>query len=495
MAKNVVKKKEINYLQSVKDLTKWLTNPRRSDEVLTELIEKHKLKNTVARRILSYNFGFPYIIKYFNDYFNDLYSFDSYDTNLLIRSIVYLMDVNNRSNSKLFMYIKSSELKDEIKEIIKGLIKDYLLTVHDIVCNRRDLDIYYRLFKMGVIKDEDLLEIDRLLNGDKPLIKSFDFINYSDAIKVQDSEEELEEPTERVLSNAVTTFINEIKLEKSRSSVCQSCPLFQKQMVVLDTNNDEVGPVDVAFIGLNPGKDEAELGIPFIGDSGQYIRNLIKQLPKEIKWVIFNIILCSTNNKTEIPNVDNTIRNCMDLTKKIFEKFSAKTYVPIGDDAKSVFGVDGKISAVSGKIHNQENNITIIPLIHPSSVLRNSKNKSIFDKSVQNIITFVTTGSEVQSSSNAKEKVIENIENVDGLLLLDIKRIDGNKLLMIFTDLAGNKKYVQKDYSFPVLIKNKEWNECDIITDSITDSCKLTDWQKSNVSKKCHQLLKQMVNI
>ena len=146
-----VKKKKIDYLGSLKSITKWITNPNRKDDQLIEMIEKYQIKNTVVKRILSYNYGFPHIIKYFNTYMNNLYEFDRYDTRLLIKSLVYVMDVNNRSNSRNFMFLKSATLKDDIKYTIKNLIKDYLSSVHNIECNRRDLNSYYRLFKLGVI--------------------------------------------------------------------------------------------------------------------------------------------------------------------------------------------------------------------------------------------------------------------------------------------------------------------------------------------------------
>ena len=499
-----IKKKKVDFLQSIKDLTKWINNPRRTEDQLIDIVERNKLKNNIARRILSYNFGFPYIIKYFNDYFNGLYDFEKYDTSLLIKSLVYLMDVNNRSNSRLFMYVKSNDLKDEVKGTIKSLIKDYFQTVHNIDCNRRDLDVFYRLFKIGVIKDEDLLEIDRLLNGDKPLIKSLNFINYSDAIKVQDPDEsqydELLETGGRVFSEEIVKFIDEIKEAKQTCDTCKKCALFSKPIVVLDTNSKTVSDVDVVFVGLNPGKDEVEKGLPFVGDSGRYIRNLISQLPKETTWTIFNIILCSTPNKNEITaqgSVNDIISNCLVHTTKILQSFPAKLYIPIGDDAKAVFGIDEKISAISGKLKQLDNGMMAIPLIHPSSVLRNGKNKAIFDKSVQNIIDYIDP--DKKSKTRVTNDIAVNkdkvVESEKGLLLVDIKRLEANKVLMIFTDLAGEKKYIIKDYSFPVLIKNKKWDECDMITDKINDVCNLTDWEKSNISKKCHQLLKDTVDV
>jgi uracil-DNA glycosylase family 4 len=498
-----IKKKQIDILQSIKVLTKWINNPRRTDNQLIEIIDKYKIKNSVIRRILSYNFGFPYIIKYFNKYLNSLYQFDNYDTRLLIKSLTYVMDVNNRCNSKNFMFIKSSDLKDQIKKVVKDLIKDYMFTVHNIVCNGRDLDIYYRLIKLGIIKDEDLLEIDRLMNGDKPVITSLDFINYGDTVKTQElSEEQIENLTldSPNFSDEILEIINYTKNMKNNSDVCKKCPLFNKTMVTIDTNLNKPGEVDITFIGLNPGREEAEKERPFVGDSGKYIRTLISQLPRKMTWVIYNVILCSTSNKNEITaagSVNDIIRNCLNITSKIFEKFPSKIYIPIGDDAKSIFGITDRISAASGKIYDVGKDSKIIPLIHPSAILRNGRNKAIYDQSVKKILEFVNPNIDIKQI-NTKAVEIEStniVEDEKGLLLLDIKKLENNQVLMIYTDLAGKKKYIIKKFSFPVLIRNKEWKECDMITEKTQDTCFLNDYQKSNLSKKCHQILNQMVNI
>jgi len=502
------KKKNINFLESLKSITKWINNSNRNEEQLVGLIEKYDIKNTVAKRILSYNYGFPYIIKYFNTYMNDLYKFDSYDTRLLIKSLVYIMEINNRCNSKMYMYIKSATLKDDIKFTIKKLIHDYLLTVHNIECNRLDLNIYYKLFKMGVIKDEDLLEIDRLLNGDKPSIKSFDFINYNDVVKPP---QELDENQLKTLGTSdkkefgpeINSFISNIKEAKASSDLCKTCSLYAKPTVILDSNLKEPGEVDVCFVGLNPGKADIEKGLPFIGDLS--VRNIINQLPRNITWTLFNIIPCESSNKNEITG--DIITKCLNITSKIFSTFPTKLYVPIGDEVKSTFGIKNKITAASGKVFSLENNVTVIPLISPSSISHNSKNKAIYEKSVKNIIKYINPNPDV-SNANANKytkpdgkkssTIIDKsmtVKDDKDLLLLDIKKLENNQLLMIYTDLAGNKKYLIKPYMFPVLIKNEDWSECNMITDNISDSCQLTDWEKINVSKKCNQLLKQLVSI
>lgn len=491
-----IKRKQVDYLDSVKVLTKWITNNKRTDEQLETLIEKYNIENSSIKRILSYTYSFPYIVNYFNRYLNNKYEFDSLDTKILIKSIVYLMHINNRIASKYFMFIRSNDLKDDVKEVIKKLIKEYLSITYSIECTNKELNFYYKLFKLGKIKDEDLLEIDRLLNGDKTIIKSLDFVNYKEAlgfIENNNIEEEIEKK-DIVKSDNIINFINSIKEDKLVNDNCKKCELYNKPIVVLDTNVSDINSdIDITFIGLNPGADEVKFDNPFVGDSGKYIRKIIEQLPKDKKWLIFNSILCHTNNKSDIKNVYDVIRNCQVQTNKIFGSFNSKLYILVGDDAKSLFGITDPISKCSGVLYSINESVSAIPLIHPSSILRNSKYQGVFDSSVKNILSqFNIIGDLPARSKSASESIVEDTSN---LLLVDIKKIENNKILMIYTDLEGNKRYKIEEFNFPVLIKNKDWKECDMISKNVTDVCYLNDYQRGILNKKCSQTMQHIINI
>lgn len=496
---NIIRKKEADGFEFLKAITKWITNTRRTDSQLEDIIIKYNIENTIIKRILSYNFSFPYIIHYFNKYMNELFDFNTYDTRVLVKSVTYLMDINNRNNTKLFMYLKSNDLKDDIKDTIKKLIGEYLYVTYDIICNKRELNFYYKLFKVGAIKDEDLLEIDRLLNGDKPIIKSLNFINYHNALGIEDEKPEEIEVIQKEslpLSNQIQEFIDSVKNEKVNREECKACELYQKPIVVLDTNATEIGPVDIAFIGLNPGKDEVQQDKPFVGDSGKYIRRIIDKLPEGTTWLIFNVILCHTNNKKEITNVKDTVDNCSGIINDIFGTFPCSLYIPVGDDAKNMFGIEDSISSISGKtVCIPESEVKIIPLIHPSSVMRSSKYQSIYDSSVKNILSTFNVVDDLPARSEMKSAKQNIVENDEGLLLVDIKKIENGNVLMIYTDVDGNKKYLTKEFNFPVMVKNKNWQDCGMTTETITDTCFMNDYQKSILSKKCHQMLHQIVTI
>ncbi len=515
-----IKKKQINKLIFLKTLTKWVTNLKRTDAQLEEIINKFNIDNNIIKRLISYNYGFPHIIDYYNKYLNNLYDFNKFDTKTLIKSLTYLMDINFRSNPKLFMYIKSTEFKDDIKNTIKELIKEYLSVTYCIECNKKELNFYYKLFKLGVIKDEDLLFIDKQLNGESTKIKNLSYVNFSEALRIEGSNDvnENSDITE-IKTNSITNelnspiieFINEIKNEKTNRKECKSCGLYKNQMVVLDTNVENLHEnIDIVFVGLNPGKEEAISDKPFVGKSGKYIRKIVDSLPSNTKWLIFNMILCSTNDKNEIikisGSINQTFKNCSGFFSKIVEKFPTKLFIAIGDDAKSLFNIKSSISDCSGKIFSVAEGVRCIPLIHPSAILRNPKYQAIFDKSAEEILSLFKGEDEnpiLKVKKDIKQKSVDFnnishdniIEDEKDMLFVDTKRIGDNKILMIYTDLAGNKKYQIKDFKYPVCVKNANWDKCDMMTDKIDDVCYVNDYQKTMVLKKCYEILKNFVEI
>lgn len=188
----------------------------------------------------------------------------------------------------------------------------------------------------------------------------------------------------------VTDFIDLVKKTVSSREACQNCPLFGSPVVVLDTNRNDIGPVDVAFLGINPGKREVDLDTPFVGPAGQQLRKRIKNLPKDTTWLMTNFILCHTVNESKIPNPDVVIKNCLPLVRGIIKRFTPRLYVPLGVKAMNTCGISGSITKISGQLYHRN----IIPLIHPSALLRpypkGENNVRVFDNGFQNIIRYIT---------------------------------------------------------------------------------------------------------
>lgn len=144
--------------------------------------------------------------------------------------------------------------------------------------------------------------------------------------------------------------------------------MFGRTVVVADSCDGKVGPVDILFMGLNPGKTEAMKGLPFVGLAGGVLRDAISRLDG-ITWAITNAMLCSTGNQGDIPDIGKTVDCCRGLVRNIAKAFSPKIYVPMGGPAMGVFGITDGVLKNSG-IPRMIKGKTVIPLIHPSAARR-----------------------------------------------------------------------------------------------------------------------------
>lgn len=159
---------------------------------------------------------------------------------------------------------------------------------------------------------------------------------------------------------------------------CSTCPLKDNTYVPPDI----IGNVDVLFIGEAPGYSEARLGQPFVGKSGQILREKIKQyLYGKYTFGITNAVKCHPINN-ETPNVE-IIKACYPYLEKEILQAKPKVIVLLGNVAlKAVLGTKSSIT----KMLNQVTEVNIgghkclvIPTYHPAKILRNYRDMPVFE--------------------------------------------------------------------------------------------------------------------
>lgn len=188
----------------------------------------------------------------------------------------------------------------------------------------------------------------------------------------------------------IQDFISLVKKTIKDRPQCKTCPLFGAPSVILDTNRHGLGPVDVAFLGINPGRIEVEQDTPFVGPAGQELRKRLQKLPSDTSWLMTNFILCHTQNESQIPDPDLVIQHCLPLIRGIVSRFPARIYVPLGAKAMKVCHIQGSITKVSGQLFKEN----VLPLIHPSAILRSSRtgnksNEQIFDQGFNQLLKHI----------------------------------------------------------------------------------------------------------
>lgn len=163
---------------------------------------------------------------------------------------------------------------------------------------------------------------------------------------------------------------------------CGQCPMRGKTFVGADSWNGLAEPVDVLFLGLNPGKEEAKLGLPFVGPSGKFLRMAIGLAPDPGSWAMTNSILCSSPNETAIPEPEACRSCCRDNLARIWQCFVPRVIVPCGNGAASVFEIrEGITSAeniwyISRGRSGKGQPTVVAPIQHPSALIRSGGQSS-----------------------------------------------------------------------------------------------------------------------
>lgn len=128
----------------------------------------------------------------------------------------------------------------------------------------------------------------------------------------------------------------------------------------------------IMLIGEAPGEEEDKQGRPFVGRSGQLLNKVLELAKiKREKLYITNVLKCRPPNN-RAPN-DNEIKICKSLfLDKQIKIIRPRIIVTLGSIAtKALLEHDDiKITKIHGKIF-KKNNLIIIPIYHPSYVLRN----------------------------------------------------------------------------------------------------------------------------
>jgi DNA polymerase len=505
--KGVISKKKNTYLIGLKAITNWLFSKQRKPEELEYIISKFEIDSTIIKRFLLYTYGTPHITWFINKYINQLFQFNKFKVTDIIYSLTYLLDINRivkKSIPEKFLYLKNTELADKNKQKIKALLQEYFSKLYDKEYTDQELNIFYDFILLNAITPDQITEIDKHINNNKTTIV-LDYIDSGVSAKPINTEVL---NINREFSNSIREFIEGAKKYILSRDVCKNCELFGKPTVILDTNVSDIGEVDILFLGLNPGIEEAEMGLPFVGKSGTILRNEMAKIPLNTKWVITNTVLCHTRNESEIKNFESVKENCKGLVHSILSSFPSKIIVPLGAKATSYFELKGGMSNLSGKIFSKQDQI-IIPIIHPSSANYNPSNLSKFKSDFAVVlnqlktkekptlndsnITIPSKSNNLPISSDIQNNIITSIS--DGLTFLDVHELSDNKILKIFIDKAGKKKYLIEDYVMHFYIKNDNWKNYNQITDKIDGIVKITGREKFHLIKNIREKLNNIKNI
>jgi uracil-DNA glycosylase, family 4 len=156
---------------------------------------------------------------------------------------------------------------------------------------------------------------------------------------------------------------------RAEALACTQCALAATRTQVVFGTGDE--HARLMFVGEGPGADEDRTGEPFVGRAGKLLTALIEGIGLTRADVyIANVVKCRPpGNRDPLPI---EIESCRPFLEAQLAFIQPKVVVTLGNFATKLL-LDTKvgITKLRGQSHPFRDGAVVIPVLHPSAVLRN----------------------------------------------------------------------------------------------------------------------------
>lgn len=165
-------------------------------------------------------------------------------------------------------------------------------------------------------------------------------------------------------------MLEELEKVKQDCLNCQKCPLAKTRTNVVFSDGKPNS--NIVLIGEAPGANEDLQGKPFVGRAGQLLDKIFESvgLSRERDIYICNTLKCRPpENRDPLPSEKEACRNYLDAQLNILKP---KIILLCGRVALTSFLPNvASISKVRGKWFDGPNGSKMMPIFHPSYLLRN----------------------------------------------------------------------------------------------------------------------------
>jgi uracil-DNA glycosylase family 4 len=162
-----------------------------------------------------------------------------------------------------------------------------------------------------------------------------------------------------------------------------------KGIEIAKTSNPVMGHgnphAEIMFIGEAPGEKEDKQGIPFVGQAGKLLDELLKSinLNREDVYITNVVKFRPPENRDPTPEEKAA---CLPFLQMEIAIIKPKVLVPLGRHALTQFFTKMSITDAHGKAHtitqgdNSASPITVFPIYHPAAALHNpGLRQALFD--------------------------------------------------------------------------------------------------------------------
>lgn len=179
---------------------------------------------------------------------------------------------------------------------------------------------------------------------------------------------------------------------------CHDCPL--RAGCIQPVPGDGASDASVMFVGEGPGRNEDEQGRPFVGESGQMLRDMVDEVMFSIPFFT-NIVKCRPPNNRD-PH-QSEIDACLHYLDEQIQVIDPKVIVPVGRYAMAQFLPDDSIMKVHGQpkiVHGR----IILPILHTAFALRRREMKPLIEADLRLVPRLLDTP--IPQDSGAKLTIL-----------------------------------------------------------------------------------------
>jgi uracil-DNA glycosylase len=156
---------------------------------------------------------------------------------------------------------------------------------------------------------------------------------------------------------------------------CTACELHHNRKRCVFARGFDLA--DIMIVGMVPGPEENEVGLPFVGRAGKMLDNVLNRAGLGTSDVyITNTVKCAL--RPGIPLKDSWISYCLPFLIAQIYLVKPRFIITLGADATNAllgFPLDTKIGALRGSVHSYSDDIRVIPTYHPSYLIRGGGEK------------------------------------------------------------------------------------------------------------------------
>lgn len=489
---NLVKKDTGDKYAIYKKLMEYLFKP--TPELLIELCKDKKEAEKLKYKVVTYFLTIPKICWYINKRMNHLYDFRKLSPEIWFSTFAQIIQLYGLQDTKLlyFSKYKFSEFGNFYKTIT-----EYYKLGEGISPSSSEINSLFILYKSGNIQEDILVNMKNIIDGKdaKPTKKSE--IAPILTLNNQNQNFSTKQKTYNDLHPKIKEMVESCKNYIKGHKNCYSCDTRSNTPIILDTNLENMGPVDIMFLGTSSSKDDIVNGLPFSGSNGQTFRLYFDKLYDhfKFKYVILNTLLCPVINEASVKNIKKNIQNCQEIVNIIRQQFPSKLVVVIGDKAMASVGVKGSITKNHGKIVDG-----YFIMTNPNSIQYSQANKEKVEEDFSNLYNILQSPNKSLNSNTvetvqkgtyriSEDQIITHLGRND--TLFDIKILN-EQIVYFIKDINGKKKYLFENISIPIHVKTGEYANCEFISNNIEYTVNLTSEQKESLARKLRHNMNQL---